>query len=1038
VNLSRIFILRPVATSLLMAAILLAGFAAYTQLPVSALPEVQYPTIRVLTFYPGASPDVMAALVTAPLERQFGEVPGLKEMTSTSSFGASQITLQFVLDEDIDIAEQEVQAAMNAASTYLPQDLPNPPVYSKVNPADAPILTLGLTSRLLPLPKIEDLADTTLAQKISQVLGVGLVSISGGQRPAVRIEANPTVLASYGLSLEDLRTSLAAANVDQAKGTLQGPRLAYTIDANDQLVSAPDYSPIIIAYRNGSPVRVQDVAHVVSGTENDQQAAWMDKTPAVVVNVQRQPGANIISVVDRIKSLLPRLEAALPSSVHVRVLTDRTQTIRASVRDVKFELALTVGLVILVIFLFLRTLSGTVIPSIAVPLSLVGTFGVMYLLGFSLDNLSLMALVISTGFVVDDAIVMIENISRFVEQGDSPLEAALKGAKQIGFTILSLTVSLIAVLIPLLFMGDIVGRMFREFAITLAVTIIFSAIVSLTLTPMMCAKLLRYRPEAEQGRFFRSSEKVFDAAIAWYGKSLRWVLRHQTAVLLITAGTLVFTLYLYVIVPKGFFPVQDTGVIQGTSEAPETVSFDQMAQRQQALVDVILQDPDVENVSSFIGVDGTNMTMNSGRIQITLKPIGQRKASASEVIRRLQPKLAQVHGITLYMQPVQDITIDDRVSRTEFQYSLADANADELNSWAPRLAAKLETLPELRDVATDQMTHGLETQLVIDRDTASRLGITPAAIDNTLYDAFGQRQISTIFTQFNQYHVVLEVAPNFQQNPDALKSIYVNSISGSEVPLSAIAHIEPSTTSLEVNRQGQFPAVTLSFNLAPGASLSQAVDAINEAKQEMGVPASIQASFQGTAAAFQASLANEPLLILAALITVYIVLGVLYESYIHPLTILSTLPSAGVGALLALLLFHTEFSVIALIGVILLIGIVKKNAIMMIDFALEGERQEQKPPLEAIYDASLIRFRPIMMTTMAALLGALPLALASGMGAELRRPLGITIIGGLLLSQVLTLYTTPVVYLFFDQLARRFRGAASPVSPSPEPLEGRL
>jgi len=1038
VNLSRIFILRPVATSLLMAAILLAGFAAYTQLPVSALPEVQYPTIRVLTFYPGASPDVMAALVTAPLERQFGEVPGLKEMTSTSSFGASQITLQFVLDEDIDIAEQEVQAAMNAASTYLPQDLPNPPVYSKVNPADAPILTLGLTSPLLPLPKIEDLADTTLAQKISQVLGVGLVSISGGQRPAVRIEANPTVLASYGLSLEDLRTSLAAANVDQAKGTLQGPRLAYTINANDQLVSAPDYSPIIIAYRNGSPVRVQDVAHVVSGTENDQQAAWMDKTPAVVVNVQRQPGANIISVVDRIKSLLPRLEAALPSSVHVRVLTDRTQTIRASVRDVKFELALTVGLVILVIFLFLRTLSGTVIPSIAVPLSLVGTFGVMYLLGFSLDNLSLMALVISTGFVVDDAIVMIENISRFVEQGDSPLEAALKGAKQIGFTILSLTVSLIAVLIPLLFMGDIVGRMFREFAITLAVTIIFSAIVSLTLTPMMCAKLLRYHPEAEQGRFFRSSEKVFDAAIAWYGKSLRWVLRHQTAVLLITAGTLVFTLYLYVIVPKGFFPVQDTGVIQGTSEAPETVSFDQMAQRQQALVDVILQDPDVENVSSFIGVDGTNMTMNSGRIQITLKPIDQRKASASEVIRRLQPKLAQVHGITLYMQPVQDITIDDRVSRTEFQYSLVDANADELNSWAPRLAAKLETLPELRDVATDQMTHGLQTQLVIDRDTASRLGITPAAIDNTLYDAFGQRQISTIFTQFNQYHVVLEVAPNFQQNPDALKSIYVNSISGSEVPLSAIAHIEPSTTSLEVNRQGQFPAVTLSFNLAPGASLSQAVDAINQAKQEMGVPASIQASFQGTAAAFQASLANEPLLILAALITVYIVLGVLYESYIHPLTILSTLPSAGVGALLALLLFHTEFSVIALIGVILLIGIVKKNAIMMIDFALEGERQEQKPPLEAIYDASLIRFRPIMMTTMAALLGALPLALASGMGAELRRPLGITIIGGLLLSQVLTLYTTPVVYLFFDRLARRFRGAASSVPPSPEPLEGRL
>jgi len=1025
VNPSRIFILRPVATSLLMAAILLAGFVAYTQLPVSALPEVQYPTIRVITFYPGASPDVMTALVTAPLERQFGEVPGLKEMTSTGSSGASEITLEFDLDQDINVAEQEVQAAINSAGTYLPPDLPNPPVYSKVNPADAPILTLGLSSSSLPLPQVEDLADSTLAQKISQVLGVGLVSIDGGQRPAVRIQANPTVLASYGLSLEDMRTALAASNVDQAKGTLQGPRLSYTINDNDQLMSAPDYRPIVIAYRNGSPVRVSDVAQAVNGTENTEEAAWMDQSPAVIVNVQRQPGANIISVVNRVKDLLPRLETALPASVQVRVLTDRTTTIRASVRDVEWELSMTVGLVILVIFLFLRTLSGTIIPSIAVPLSLVGTFGVMYLIGFSLDNLSLMALTISTGFVVDDAIVMIENISRFIEQGDSPLEAALKGSRQIGFTILSLTVSLIAVLIPLLFMGDVVGRLFREFAITLAVTIIISAIVSLTLTPMMSARLLRHRPEEEQGKFYLWSERVFEYSIEKYGASLRWVMGHQPAVLMITLGTLALTIYLYVIVPKGFFPVEDTGVIQGTSEASETVSFPAMAEEQQQLVDVILKDPAVANVSSFIGVDGTNMTMNSGRIQITLKPVEERNATASEIIRRLQPQLAKVHGITLFMQPVQDLTIDDRISRTEFQYSLADANAAELNTWAPRLAAKLQALPQLRDVATDQQNHGLETSLVVDRDTASRLGVTPAAIDNTLYDAFGQRQISTIFTQLNQYHVVLEVAPNFQQSPDALKNLFVNTSTGTQVPLSSFARFEPSNSSLEINHQGQFPAVTLSFNMAPGASLSQAVDAINKASAEIGMPTSINASFQGTAAAFQASLANEPLLILAALITVYIVLGILYESYIHPLTILSTLPSAGVGAILALLLFHTEFSVIALIGVILLIGIVKKNAIMMIDFALEGEREQGKTPLDAIYEACLLRFRPIMMTTLAALLGGLPLALATGTGAELRRPLGITIVGGLILSQVLTLYTTPVVYLYFDRLARYLRGSAS-------------
>ena len=1019
-NPSRIFILRPVATSLFMAAIFLAGLVAYTQLPVSALPEVQYPTIRVLTFYPGASPDVMTALVTAPLERQFGEVPGLKDMTSTSSFSASEITLEFDLNQDIDVAEQEVQAAINAASTYLPPDLPNPPIYSKVNPADAPILTLGLTSTTLPLPDVEDLADTTLAQKISQVLGVGLVSIGGGQRPAVRIQANPTALASYGLSLEDLRSALAAANVNQAKGTLQGPSLSYTINANDQLIQAPDYRPIVVAYRNGSPVRLTDVAHVSSGTENDEEAAWMNETPAVIVNVQRQPGANIISVVDRVKTLLPSLEAALPSSVQVHLLTDRTTTIRASVKDVEWELSLTVGLVILVIFLFLRTLSGTVIPSIAVPLSLVGTFGVMYLLGFSLDNLSLMALTISTGFVVDDAIVMIENISRYIEQGNSPLQAALKGSRQIGFTILSLTVSLTAVLIPLLFMGDVVGRLFREFAITLAVTILISAVVSLTLTPMMCARLLHHRPEAEQGRFYRSSEHFFRAVIARYGTALQWVLEHQKAVLLITFGTLVATVYLYVVVPKGFFPVQDTGVIQGTSEASETISFPAMAQEQQALVHIILQDPAVESVSSFIGVDGTNMTLNSGRIQITLKPIGQRKSSASEIIRRLEPKLAQVQDITLFMQPVQDLTIDDRLSRTQFQYSLADAHADELNTWAARLATKLQTLPMLRDVATDEQNHGLQTSLLIDRDTASRLGITPSAIDNTLYDAFGQRQVSTIFTQLSQYHVILEVAPSFQQNPDSLKTIYVNSSSGAQVPLSSFARFVPTTTTLAINHDGQFPAVTLSFNLAPGASLSQAVDAIQQAGRQIGMPASVQAGFQGTVQAFQASLANEPLLILAALITVYIVLGVLYESYIHPLTILSTLPSAGVGAILALLIFHTDLSVIALIGIILLIGIVQKNAIMMIDFALAAERQEGKAPIDAIYEACLLRFRPILMTTMASMLAGLPLAIASGTGAELRRPLGITIVGGLILSQALTLFTTPVVYLFFDRVARYF------------------
>ncbi|PNG27246.1 MdtB/MuxB family multidrug efflux RND transporter permease subunit [Methylocella silvestris] len=1027
-NPSRLFILRPVATSLLMAAILIAGAVAYRFLPLAALPEVDYPTIEVRTFLPGASPEVMTSAVTAPLERQLGQMPGLNQMTSSSSAGASVVTLQFNLNLTLDVAEQQVQAAINAANSLLPADLPAPPIYSKVNPADAPILTLAVTSQTLSLTGLQDVSETRIAQKIAQLPGVGQVTISGGQRPAIRIQFNPQALAAYGLNIDDLRSTISNANVNAPKGGFDGPHQSSTITANDQLTSIKDYRNIVIAYRNNAPVRLSDVATIVDGPENTKLRAWANGEPAIIINVRRQPGANVIAVADSVQKLLPTLRSTLPAAVDITILSDRTTTIRASVADVQVELGISVALVVAVIFVFLRNVPATIIPSLSVPLSLVGTLVAMYLLGFSLDNLSLMALTISTGFVVDDAIVMIENISRYVEDGDEPLEAALKGSHQIGFTIISLTVSLLAVLIPLLFMGDVIGRLFHEFAITLAVTIIISAVVSLTLVPMMCARLIRHRPESQRSRLDLWAERAFNAVIAFYGRLLRIVLRHQPLTLFVAIATLGLTVALYIVIPKGFFPAQDTGMIQGVSEGAQGISFDAMSKLQMRMAETISKDGAVASVSSFIGVDGDNPTLNSGRFLINLKPRDER-VGARDVIRRLQTEVAKIPGAQLFLQPVQDLTVDSTIGRAQYSFILQNANPAELTEWLPRLIDRLHRSPALTDVASNAQARGQAVDLVVDRATAARFGITLASVDNALYDAYGQRIVSTIFTQSNQYRVILEVDPKLQRDLSYLDSLYLPSSASStqgQVPLSAIAHFEQTEKPLLISHLNQFSAASISFNTAPGYSIDAAVKAIDAAQTEIGLPNSFTVSLQGSARAFSASTSNELFLIIAAVVTMYIVLGVLYESFIHPVTILSTLPSAGVGALLALIAFGFELDVVAVIGVILLIGIVKKNAIMMIDFALDAERNRGLSPEDAIFEACLLRFRPILMTTMAALLGALPLMLGQGVGSELRQPLGVSIVGGLIVSQVLTLFTTPVIYLYFDRLASRFSRREAP------------